>query len=257
MRTSLFACFCFTMLSCASRVGPRSAREDQVGSERDASWYAARHGSCAAPLAPPTLSPAMLWLDVAGEHAAFRDRGLRTAPPNTLATVLESRREALRACLVPGERLELLVGHQSDGQGIEYRCGTTREQALTCVREQLKGLSVASPLIVSLHSGEATSGVPRGSLTKAEIRRTIESKLADVRSCYEDALVMRPSLRGRVSTRFVIDSAGNVHSSEVLDNQTGDDELACCVNHVLRTWTFPRPEGCGIVVVHYPFVLTT
>lgn len=114
-----------------------------------------------------------------------------------------------------------------------------------------------SPHILGLHSGEATSGAPRGSLTKAEIRRAIERQIADVRSCYEDALDMRPNLRGRVLTKFLIDSAGHVHSSEVLENDTGDDELACCIKHVLRAWTFPRPERCGIVVVHYPFILET
>ena len=31
--------------------------------------------------------------------------------------------------------------------------------------------------------------------------------------------------------------------------------LECCINNAVHGWRFPPPEGGGIVVVTYPFVL--
>jgi hypothetical protein len=89
------------------------------------------------------------------------------------------------------------------------------------------------------------------------IRKAISERIGDVRSCYEQALDGWPQLEGRVVTKFVIGPDGLVTRSAVADNDTGLLGLGCCVNKAVETWRFPPPEGGGIVIVTYPFVLET
>jgi hypothetical protein len=96
----------------------------------------------------------------------------------------------------------------------------------------------------------------RGALSKAAIRERITSRIDDVRWCYETAQTWKRDVAGRVTMRFVIAPSGGVAKAVVLANETGFDDLGCCIARKVATWTFPAPEGGGIVIVDYPFVLS-
>ena len=97
----------------------------------------------------------------------------------------------------------------------------------------------------------------RGSLSKEVIRRVIHRHINEVRFCYEQELNQRPDLAGRVTIAFIISPTGAVQSASVGASTLGNQRVESCVAGAVRRWTFPSPEGGGIVVVNYPFVLDT
>ncbi|MDD9971570.1 MAG: TonB family protein, partial [Myxococcales bacterium] len=95
----------------------------------------------------------------------------------------------------------------------------------------------------------------RGSLSKEVIRRIIRRHINEVRFCYEQELNSRPDLQGRVAVKFIVSPTGAVQTAAVSKSTLGNAKAEQCIAKAVRRWTFPAPEGGGIVVVNYPFVL--
>jgi hypothetical protein len=95
----------------------------------------------------------------------------------------------------------------------------------------------------------------RGSLSKETIRRVIRLHLAEVRACYEERLLARPDLQGRLAVRFIIAPSGIVQAAGVDSSELRDPSTEQCIVRAVRRWPFPQPEGGGIVSVTYPFML--
>ena len=95
----------------------------------------------------------------------------------------------------------------------------------------------------------------RGSLSKEVIKRVIQRHLNEVRFCYEQQLNQRPDLRGRIIINFIISPTGAVQGSAVQESDMGSPPVENCIAGAVRRWAFPAPEGGGIVIVNYPFVL--
>jgi TonB family protein len=87
------------------------------------------------------------------------------------------------------------------------------------------------------------------------VRRVVRSHLAEVRYCYETALLGAPDLAGRVAVRFVIASSGAVDEAGVVTSTVGRVALDRCIERAVRRWAFPPPDDGLPVVVSYPFVL--
>jgi hypothetical protein len=99
---------------------------------------------------------------------------------------------------------------------------------------------------------QARVGQPQsvGDLDKAIIRREVKAKLPQIKACYEQALLTEPTLSGTVLTQFFIAPTGAVLSC----NGSGvSPAVAECVAGVIKSITFPKPEGGGGVQVNYPF----
>jgi pSer/pThr/pTyr-binding forkhead associated (FHA) protein len=103
-----------------------------------------------------------------------------------------------------------------------------------------------------IRSGQADV---HGSLSKEVIRRIIGRHINEVRFCYEQELNTRPDLQGRISIKFIISPTGAVQTAAVDNSDMGNAKVEQCIAQSVRRWTFPAPEGGGIVVVSYPFVL--
>lgn len=103
-----------------------------------------------------------------------------------------------------------------------------------------------------IRSGQADV---RGSLSKEVIRRIIGRHINEVRFCYEQELNQRPDLQGRVGVKFIISPTGAVQTAATASSTMGNAKVENCIVDAVRRWTFPSPEGGGIVVVTYPFVL--
>jgi TonB family protein len=104
-----------------------------------------------------------------------------------------------------------------------------------------------------IRSGQADV---HGSLSKEVIRRIIGRHINEVRFCYEQELNSRPDLQGRVAVKFIISPTGAVQTAAVATSDLGNAKVEQCIAGAVRRWTFPAPEGGGIVVVTYPFVLS-
>jgi len=95
----------------------------------------------------------------------------------------------------------------------------------------------------------------RGSLSKEVIRRVIQRHINEVRFCYEQELNSRPDLSGRVQVKFIVSPSGAVQAANVESSTLGAARAETCIAAAVRRWTFPAPDGGGIVIVSYPFVL--
>ncbi|WNG25666.1 adventurous gliding motility protein GltG [Cystobacter fuscus] len=104
---------------------------------------------------------------------------------------------------------------------------------------------------VGIAAEEATVS---GSLDKELVRQVIQRNRGQIRFCYESLLNRFPKLGGKVAIRFTIATEGNVVTSSVAQSTAGNSELEQCVAGRVRTWTFPKPQGGGSVVVTYPFI---
>jgi TonB family protein len=100
-------------------------------------------------------------------------------------------------------------------------------------------------------------GVPQivGGLSKETIRRTIHRNLNQVRFCYEQGLQTRPDLQGRVAVRFIIGASGEVRVAAIESSNLNDARVDACITSAVKRWSFPAPDGAGIVSVTYPFML--
>jgi len=115
------------------------------------------------------------------------------------------------------------------------------------------GFSGRSARVPRIRQGAADV---RGSLSKEVIRRVIRRHINEVRFCYEQELNQRPDLEGRVTISFIISPTGAVQSSAVANSTMGNSTVESCIAQSVRRWSFPAPDGGGIVVVNYPFMLT-
>ncbi|HEY4159393.1 MAG TPA: AgmX/PglI C-terminal domain-containing protein, partial [Polyangiaceae bacterium] len=97
--------------------------------------------------------------------------------------------------------------------------------------------------------------VVQGRLPPELIQSIIRAKFGVFRECYERGLAKNPNLTGRITTRFVIDRAGNVSDARLDSSTLPDPETTECVVAAFRTFKFYPPEG-GIVTVVYPIVLS-
>ncbi|MCK9460524.1 MAG: AgmX/PglI C-terminal domain-containing protein [Proteobacteria bacterium] len=102
-----------------------------------------------------------------------------------------------------------------------------------------------------------TGAVVKGSLSKETIRRVVHRHLNEVKFCYERELASRPDVTGRVSVQFVIDGMGAVQTAVAKESTLGSAALDACIALAVRRWTFPQPDGGGVVIVTYPFQLET
>ncbi len=95
----------------------------------------------------------------------------------------------------------------------------------------------------------------RGSLDKEIIRRIIRRHLNEVRFCYEKELLRKADLYGRVTIQFTISGTGQVVASIVQQSTMNAPAVEQCIADAVKRWEFPKPQGGGIVIVSYPFVL--
>jgi hypothetical protein len=94
-------------------------------------------------------------------------------------------------------------------------------------------------------------------IDKGLIRTVVRAHLGEVRSCYEQGLVVEPQLAGRVSVRFTIDARGMVSEATVASSSlpAAAEPVAACIVAALKGWRFPVPPASADAVVIYPFVL--
>ncbi len=94
-----------------------------------------------------------------------------------------------------------------------------------------------------------------GHLPAEVIQRTVRQNFGRFRACYESGLRTNPLLRGRVTTRFIIDRTGAVGLTADGGSDIGDASVISCVVRSFGSLSFAAPEG-GTVTVTYPLVFS-
>lgn len=206
---------------------------------------------------------------------------------------VQTTQASLSSCLALEAALRPFVGAEATGTApaqVDWR-----PSADACVRQFMKGFRpdrdaevtwkkeglLASPLVQSEalrreleawqrpgadeetvgaghRDGEVEAPAPTltGRLSKEVIQRVIRAHLGQVRYCYEKSLLHQPTLAGKVVVRFTVDAEGAVKEvADVSEPPFPAPEVPACITGHLKTWRFPKPEGGGVVVVTYPFIL--
>lgn len=96
--------------------------------------------------------------------------------------------------------------------------------------------------------------VEGGGLDRETVRRVIQSKRGEIRTCYERALLSHTNLEGRIVYTWRIVPDGSVISVEVTNSNLDAPSLRSCVLEVIRKMTFPKAANGKATKVIYPFV---
>jgi hypothetical protein len=107
------------------------------------------------------------------------------------------------------------------------------------------------------HNVNVSVGRPviMGSLSMEVIRRVIRSHRDQIKYCYSRELTRDPNLAGKVAVKFTISPRGYITQAAVSQTSLNNAAVERCITQKIRTWKFPRPQGGGIVIVNYPFIL--
>jgi hypothetical protein len=99
--------------------------------------------------------------------------------------------------------------------------------------------------------------VPRvsGALPVLAVQRVVRRGVDALTRCYGDALVRSPTVRGTLTTRFVIAADGSVMGAATLENDARNPQLGVCVAQVIRRMQFPGDVDGRVTVVNYPMAL--
>lgn len=108
-------------------------------------------------------------------------------------------------------------------------------------------------LVVSAPKGQAKI---RGTMDREAIAKVINEHIAEIRACYERALLKEAGLTGKLVFEWTIDLGGAVSEVKVKVAGLKSTDATNCMIGSLRTWRFPKPVG-GIVVVSYPFIFNS
>jgi len=94
-----------------------------------------------------------------------------------------------------------------------------------------------------------------GRLAPEIIQRVVRLNDGRYRFCYQNALRTDPSLRGRVTVKFMIDRQGAVAFAADGGSDIPDEGVRQCVVRSFQALSFPEPEN-GTVTVVYPIVFS-
>jgi TonB family protein len=75
----------------------------------------------------------------------------------------------------------------------------------------------------------------------------------EIKYCYDQELVRKAALEGRISVQFIIAGTGQVINSVVQSSTMNNVRVEGCVVSAVKRWDFPKPTGGGIAIVSYPF----
>jgi hypothetical protein len=97
--------------------------------------------------------------------------------------------------------------------------------------------------------------IPADRIAPEEVVKRVQADLPALRACYADALKRDPSLHGKVTVSFRVDTAGAVLESKVKDSSVNDATLGTCMADEIKKLSFPASPG-GIMQAYYPFELS-
>lgn len=93
-----------------------------------------------------------------------------------------------------------------------------------------------------------------GELDKETVRRYIQSRLDQIRFCYQKEVQRQPDLAGQIKAEWIILPTGSVARVQITQSSLNSSAVESCVVSRIQTWRFPSPKGGGTVRVSYPFI---
>ncbi len=195
--------------------------------------------------------------------------GGQQALTGALGTIMAGDTGALNskmAVAMSGEGGELVIGHGSGGMGfrgtgsggggsgygrihglgaIDTGGGTGRNANVGIGRKKAKKVAK-----VNIAGGRSTGGCDKG-----DIAKNVKRRAAALRACYEMQLMSKPSLQGKVTAQWTIDTEGNVKNPKIVSDSMNNSSVTDCVLRTLGRVRFKKPDA-GICVIQWPFVFS-
>lgn len=103
------------------------------------------------------------------------------------------------------------------------------------------------------NDGPAPVSPPAGTLDPKAVTATIRAHAAEVRACFDRALMERSDLHGRLVVKALLDASGNVVTASATRTIDGGARLQACVLSAFQSWTFPSPGGGAKAPISYSF----
>ncbi len=144
-----------------------------------------------------------------------------------------------------GERYKKLTGDDAGGRIATKTVKTESKE------KSGKEVAVRVNIRDSLSSPTGT-----GTIDKSSVASVFSRRKGAIKACYESALKTNPNIKGKVSIKFVIGTAGRVTSVNVVENTTGDGSIGSCISGKVKSWKFPPASG-GAVTFSHTFVLSS
>ncbi|MBS1960062.1 MAG: AgmX/PglI C-terminal domain-containing protein [Bdellovibrionales bacterium] len=114
----------------------------------------------------------------------------------------------------------------------------------------LYGSGSGEALGAAMGGGMTVSGP--GSLSDADIEKTLAKYLQKLQFCYEKALLSDSSLGGVIQIKWTITASGSVNGQSVVRSEMNNAGLHTCLMKEFAKMHFPKPKG-GEVQVKKPF----
>jgi hypothetical protein len=111
----------------------------------------------------------------------------------------------------------------------------------------------ARPRAVERSVSRPPASASPGTIGSGAVAATVRGHAAEVRACFDRAVMERPDLHGRLAVRATVDPAGRVLSVAPTSTIEGGGRLEACVVSAFESWTFPAPAGGVKGVVSYSF----
>ena len=148
-----------------------------------------------------------------------------------------------------------ITGSGNGGGGTGLATIGTGDFNTSLGRNYGRGTGIGLPGRQAVRVAGVTTGIvtTRGSLDKEIIRRVVRLHMNEVKYCYDQELVRKANLGGRVSVQFIIAATGQVINSFVQSTTMSNVRVEKCVVDAVKRWEFPKPTGGGIAIVSYPF----
>ncbi|MBM4397372.1 MAG: TonB family protein, partial [Deltaproteobacteria bacterium] len=122
------------------------------------------------------------------------------------------------------------------------------------------GIGAGSPKIKFRDGGAAAPVVYTGTysvsgeLDKDTVRRYIQTKMDQIKWCYQQEVQKNQDLAGQIVLQWTIAPTGKVVGARVASSSMNNQSVEQCISTRIGTWVFPSPKGGGAVKVTYPFI---
>jgi outer membrane biosynthesis protein TonB len=103
----------------------------------------------------------------------------------------------------------------------------------------------------------AAKATVTGTMDRAEILKVVNAHLAEIRRCYQKAVMGGESASGKAVFEWTIKGAGAVAGVRVKVSSLKNPTVESCIMDRIRTWKFPAVKGGGSVIVSFPFVFSS
>jgi TonB family protein len=107
---------------------------------------------------------------------------------------------------------------------------------------------------VAIKGAQPAVAARTAGLDPAKTQAAVRSHLGEVQRCYERGKMDYPELKGRVTLKISVSTAGAVTSAAVESSSLGSTFVENCIASAVQGWKFPAPVG-GPAIISYPFNL--